>query len=222
MAELKVGTRKDEGLDNIKSMTCDMFLQLEKMIDLSRIILENNNREIALEIIDEDIYMDDLLSDITIEISNYIIKEQPIAADLRLCLGTLKLVLDIERIGDYCKNFAKYSLKEDLNSKTQQGLINDLLNLIMLRTVEVKSAYIALDHKQAKLIAKRDQEIDDLTKKLIDNVNKKLVKLNDPNDVKALTKVIGLARIFERSGDHLVNICEQISYINRGQIYHYS
>lgn len=222
MSNIKVGKRKEAGLNNIKGMTSDMFVQLEKMIDLSRIILENNNREIALEIIDEDIYMDDLLSDITIEISNYIIKEQPIAADLRLCLGTLKLVLDIERIGDYCKNFAKYSLKEDLNSKTQQNLINELLNQILLRTVEVKAAYLAMDHSAAKQIAKRDQEIDDLTKKLIANVNKKLVKLDNEDEVKALTKVIGLARVFERSGDHLVNICEQISYINRGQIYHYS
>ncbi len=217
-----VGSRKEQGLENIKEMTMDMFLQLEKMIDLSRILLDTNDREVALQIVEEDVFMDDFLSDITIEISNYIIKEQPIAVDLRICLGTLKLVMDIERIGDYCKKFAKYNLKDELDSKTQQNLINELLSQILIRTVEVKSAYIGMDHKLAKSIAKRDQEIDDLTKRLIDNINGKLVKATDESEVKSLTRVVGLARIFERSGDHLVNMCEQISYINRGQIYHYS
>ncbi len=217
-----VGSRKEQGLENLKAMTVDMFLQLEKMIDLSKILLDTNDREIALQIIEEDDYMDDFLSDITIEISNYIIKEQPIAIDLRICLGTLKLVLDLERIGDYFKNFAKFTLKEDLDSKTQQNLVSDLLSQIQLRTVEVKAAYMNLDHKAAKQIAKRDREIDELTGKLLDNVNKKLIKANNDVDVKSLARIIKLARTFERSGDHLVNICEQISYINRGQIYHYS
>lgn len=217
-----VGSRKEQGLENLKSMTVDMFLQLEKMIDLSKILLDTNDREIALQIIEEDQYMDDFLSDITIEISNYIIKEQPIAIDLRICLGTLKLILDLERIGDYFKNFAKFTLKEDLESKSQQNLVSDLLNQIQLRTVEVKSAYINLDHSMAKQIAKRDREIDDLSAKLLANVNKKLIKANTEVDVKSLSRVTKLAITFERSGDHLVNICEQISYINRGQIYHYS
>ncbi len=217
-----VGSRKEQGLENLKAMTVDMFLQLEKMIDLSKILLDTNDREIALQIIEEDDYMDDFLSDITIEISNYIIKEQPIAIDLRICLGTLKLVLDLERIGDYFKNFAKFTLKEDLDSKTQQNLVSDLLSQIQLRTVEVKAAYVNLDHKAAKQIAKRDREIDELTGKLLDNVNQKLIKANNDIEVKSLARIIKLARTFERSGDHLVNICEQISYINRGQIYHYS
>ncbi len=223
MAEkIIVGSRKEQGLENLKAMTNDMFLQLEKMIDLSKILLETNDREIALQIIEEDDYMDDFLSDITIEISNYIIKEQPIAIDLRICLGSLKLIMDLERIGDYFKTFAKFSLKEDFDSKTQANLVSDLLTQIQLRTVEVKNAYVNLDHKAAKQIAKRDREIDDLTGKLLDSVNQKLVKAATDQDVKSLSRIIKLARTFERSGDHLVNICEQISYINRGQIYHYS
>lgn len=220
--QIVVGSRKEQGLENLKAMTVDMFLQLEKMIDLSKILLDTNDREIALQIIEEDTYMDDFLSDITIEISNYIIKEQPIAVDLRVCLGTLKLILDLERLGDYFKNYAKFTLKEDIESKTQQDLVSELLVQIQLRTVEVKSAYVNLDHKAAKQIAKRDREIDELTGKLLDNVNKKLTKATKEDDVKSLTRVIKLSRMFERSGDHLVNICEQISYINRGQIYHYS
>lgn len=220
--QIVVGSRKEQGLENLKAMTVDMFLQLEKMIDLSKILLDTNDREIALQIIEEDTYMDDFLSDITIEISNYIIKEQPIAVDLRVCLGTLKLILDLERLGDYFKNYAKFTLKEDIESKTQQDLVSELLVQIQLRTVEVKSAYVNLDHKAAKQIAKRDREIDELTGKLLDNVNKKLTKATKEEDVKSLTRVIKLSRMFERSGDHLVNICEQISYINRGQIYHYS
>ncbi len=222
MKDVKVGTRKEVGLENIKNTANDMFLQLEKMLDLSRIILEANNREVALEIIDEDLVMDDLLSDITIEISSYIIKEQPIAADLRLCLGTLKLVLDLERVGDYCKNFAKYSLKEELTSKTQQGIVDELLNQLHLRTIEVKNAYLNIDHKAAKNIAKRDVEIDDLSKKLIASCNEKLVKAATVDETKSLTRALVLARTLERGGDHLVNICEQISYVAKGQIYHYS
>lgn len=223
MIDMKeIGSKKEQGLDNLKAMTVDMFLQLEKMIDLSKILLDTNDREIALQIIEEDAYMDDFLSDITVEISNYIVNEQPVGEDLRLCLGTLKLILDLERIADYFKNFAKFSLKEDIESKTQQSLVSELLNQIQTRSIEVKIAYINCDHKNAKIIAKSDKEIDELTKKLIENVTEKLTLASTRAEVKSLSRVINLARMFERSGDHLVNICEQISYINRGQIYHYS
>lgn len=218
----KVGSRKEQGLNEIKKSTNDMFIQVETMFELSKLLLETESKEIAIQIIEEDAYMDNLLSDLTIEITNYIIKEQPIAIDLRICLGTLKLICDIERMGDYCKNYAKFSLKEEMNSKTQQTMVQNIISEILFRLIELKNAYNNNDHQAAKNLAKRDQEIDDLTNELIKNTNEKLTKCDNYDEVKSLTKIVGLARVFERAGDHIVNVCEQISYINKGQIYHYS
>lgn len=220
--KITLGKRKDEGLEVIQNMVIDMFTQLETMIELSKILLETNNREIAVQIVDEDKNMDDMMSDLTIEISNFITREQPLAQDLRMSVGNLRIISDLERMGDYFKNFAKFTLKVEVNSKTQYQILTELINQIFDRVVELRKIYLEINHKEAKSLAKRDEEIDILARDLIANVNEKLRKENDLDEIKSLTRVVMIARTFERSGDHIVNICENISYINKGQIYHYA
>lgn len=222
MVKLIVGGKKDEELENIKNMTLDMFIQVEKMLELSKILLDTNDNSLALELIDEDKYVDDLKNDITIEINTFILIEQPKAIDLRQVLGTLQLINDLERIGDNCKTFAKTLIKTDIDQKKQEKLVNEVLELLLSRLKEVKVAYEKNDHYLAKSIAKHGDQIDELNNKLIAELNQKLVDAKDFKEVKGLTRTIVLAKSFQKSEDHLINMCEQISYINKGQLYHYS
>lgn len=222
MTRVVVGKRKEDELKRIKSGTIDMFNQIEKMLELAKILLETSDNSLALQVIEEDKYTDDLQNDMIVEITNFILIEQPKAIDLRVVLGTLQLVGDLERIGDYCKSFAKTMIKSDIEERKHQKLVEKILGKLLKRVGETKVAYQTLDHPLAKNIAKRDEEIDELTSDLTKDVNKQLEETSDPNEIKAFTRIILLAKTFERSGDHIVNICEQISYINKGQIYHYS
>ena len=88
--------------------------------------------------------------------------------------------------------------------------------------METRAAFKDENHQLAKMIAKRDEEIDLLSNKLVADINKLLEESLDKTEVKAYTRILILAKTFERAGDHLVNICEQVSYIEKGQIYHYA
>lgn len=219
--KIQVGQRKEEGIKNIKVMVTDMFLQLETLAELSKILLENEEKQIALQIIEGDKDLDDMMSDITIEISNFITREQPLAQDLRFAIANLSIIRDLERMGDYYKNYAKFTLKAEVNSKTQNQILAQTMDMLFERIQLLKEIYLSVDHKAAKQLAKKDIEIDALIKELLMSVNGKLVKESDLSEVEKLSRIISIARVFERSGDHIVNICEQVSYIAKGQIYHY-
>ncbi|MGL5021596.1 MAG: phosphate signaling complex PhoU family protein, partial [Mycoplasmatales bacterium] len=137
-------------------------------------------------------------------------------------MGSYALSSDLERIGAYFKGFAKMMLKSNIEDRKHQKIVSTLFDEIAVRLEDTKIAYETQNHQLAKSIAKRDEEIDELSKKLVANVNKMLEESTDKSEVKALTRILVLAKTFERAGDHLVNICEQISYIERGQIYNYS
>lgn len=222
MAKIVVGHKKEQDLNEVKNMTLEMFDQVIKMLDLSINLLESPENENAIRIIEEDVITDDIQNDIIVEINNVIIIHQPKAIDLRLVLGTYQLIADLERIGDYCKTFAKTLIKTDLDERKQQQIVEIILKELSVRMKETRVAYDKTDHNLAKIIAKRDTEIDDGVKNLRDDIIKKLKESRDEKEIKALTRILSLATIFDRSGDHIVNICEQISYIKKGQIYHYS
>lgn len=219
---MKKSDKKQIELDKIKQMTIDMFNQIQKMLELSNLVLNETNNELALELIDEDQYVDDLEKELILEINNFIVLYQPKASDLRLVMGTYRIISDLERVGDNIKAFSKTLIKNNISRDNHEKIISNILEMILLRIKETKEAYDKTDHTLAKLIAKRDIEIDNLTKGLMKDIGLRLKDSNNPEDVKDLTKLIVLARFFERSGDHLVSICEQISYIQKGQLYNYS
>lgn len=222
MAKVRIGKRKEQSLNDIKNKTVVMFDEILKMMEMSEVLLENNDRNLALDIIEEDLYLDQLQKDLVIDINLLIVLEQPKAGDLRLVMGTFGLSSDLERIGDYCKNFAKMMLKTEIDQRKHQKLVASLFKELRQRIEETKEAYEKLDHNMSKLIARRDRDIDNLSAKLVADVNILLMDVEDQDEIKSLTRVLMLAKTLERAGDHLVNVCEQISFIEKGQIYHYS
>ncbi len=225
MNKLNLGRQKEKDLESIKSSTLEMFERIEKMLEQSKVLLDSadqTDNKLAVELIENDQIIDDCEDDIIIEISNFMVTYQPVASDLRHVLGTFQIISDLERIGDNVKSFAKNMIKSDIDEKKHQRMIDKILELLLNRVVETKEAYDKTSHELAKSIARRDSEIDELTKNLISDINKKLAETEDMNEIKSFTRLILLAKFFERSGDHLANICEEISYIKKGQLYHYA
>lgn len=217
-----VGMRKDKQLAQIKDSTKEMFEQIEKMIDLTIILYENNSTGIAMEIIDEDNYLDHLHKDVIVEVNHFIIREQPKAIDLRIALGTYKLATDLVRLGDYFKGYAKLQLHElELNEK-QKKIFLENITILKQQLNETKIAYIKVNHQLAKVIAKRDEGIKARTQKIITELTKDLINETRVEEIDKTVKIIIQIRTLSRANDHLINICEQISYIANGQIYHYS
>ncbi len=219
---ISIGKRKEKMLAEIQEISKEMFEQIEKMIDMTIILYENSSTEIAMEIVDEDRFLDQLQKDLIVEINHFIIREQPKATDLRVALGTFSLSGDLERLGDYFKGYAKLHLKDlELNEK-QKRIFLENVAILKQQLVETKTAYLTQNHQLAKIIAKRDEGVKTRTNKIIEELSKELAKETDANEIKKLVKLIIRIRTLSRANDHLINICEQISYIVNGQIYHYA
>lgn len=222
MAKIVLGKRKEKQIDELKNKTDVMFDQVLKMFELTHLMYNEKSNEIALSILEEDRYLDTLQEELIIEISYFIVKEQPKATDLRICLAAYGMSNDIERIGDYLKSFARMAIKGYAFREEDYVIVSQLLDELIMRIKDIRTAFMHSNHELAKSIAKRDEEIDTLAKQLTLNINELLVNASTVEEVKTLTNLLQVARRCERAGDHIVNLCEQISYIEKGKVYHYS
>lgn len=218
-----LGQRKEELIGEIQDSILVLFDQADKMLELSIICLEQEmSKKIALDIIEEDQELDSLQGDLLIEINNFIIREQPIAKDLRFALGCNNLSFDLERMGDYTKNFAKSLIKVEGDFKGYEDILLQIMKILQDRLRNVRELFINYNHKQNKILAKGDEQIDDLVRNIFSQINTDLVNEENRMEIKKLTRVYALAKIFERYGDHLVNLCEILGYIEKGKLYHFS
>lgn len=219
---LEVGRRKEKMIMEIKNQTNDMFVQLEKMIDMTVILFENNDTDVAIQIIEEDLYLDQLHKDLIVEINYFIIREQPKATDLRLALGTYSLSSDIERIGDYLKGFAKLQFKEVDYNDAQKEVIYKIFKALKQQIQETSVAYKKVNHQLAKAISNNDQGIGEMYKELVQLIAQEMVKTKNSDEMNDNIRLNNRARSLVRANDHIINMCEQVSFIANGQIYHYS
>ena len=218
----KIGNRKETVLNNMKDQAIELFEQVEKMLDMSMVMFDENDNNIALDIIEEDRYLDQLQQDLIISVNMFILKEQPKAGDLRMALGVYGMSYDLERIGDYCKGFAKSMIKMKQEENLNSNIVSSLVKELKLRLSETKVAFDTSNHQMAKSIAKRGNEIDELSKALTKDAINGVLEDTKKDEAKDFARIVVVAKLFERGGDHLINICEQISFIEKGQIYHYS
>ncbi len=219
---ISVGKRKEKMLKEITKVANDMFDQLEKMVDLTIILFETNNLDIAMQVVDEDQYLDQLQKDLIVEINHFIIREQPKATDLRVALGTFTLASDIERLGDYFKGYAKLQLKELEMNQKQLQIFLESITILKQQIGETKVAYLKQNHQLARVIAKRDEGTKERLNQLIKELSKDLQTCTDQNEIEKIIKILLQIQTLSRANSHLISICEQVSYIVNGQIYHYS
>ncbi len=221
MRNLKLGTRKEKRLTDLKEKVDQLFDINIKMIYLTQELLENSENDVALKIIDLEEVNDQKQQEIIVLVTNILITEQPKASDLRLILGIFAIANELEIIGDYYKKLAKNFLKTELTERKHQKMVNKLIRKSEKDLEETKIAFDQLSHDLACSIARNSEDNDLLTRKFTDDINHLLIDANNYDEVKALTRVLNISRYFERTFAHLIVICEQISYIVNGQVFHY-
>ena len=99
--------RLDSRLQRIERRLVKMAMAVESAIGKSMESLMTNDDQLAIEVIEKDSTIDHLELDLEKSCVSLIALEQPIASDLRVVTGTLKIITDLERIGDYAVNIAE-------------------------------------------------------------------------------------------------------------------
>ncbi|WP_075876714.1 phosphate signaling complex protein PhoU [Merdibacter massiliensis] len=181
-------------------------------------VLAEPNKERELEIIQADDrinHMEEEINDLAIESLALL---APVASDLRKVIGTIKIATELERIGDYAKNIAKFLIKQDgLRDSVADYAISMEKDLITMLE-KAMQCMVDQDEDAAFAIPESDdlinQQMKDIREQLLANTNE-----SKEDTLKELFEISAMLRNIERAGDHIKNICEHVLYMMKGQHY---
>ncbi len=188
-----------------------MASRVRKMYVLALEVLETGDKSNALEVIELDEYVNNSNEDINDRAIEVLSLLNPVAKDLRVILAGIKISTDLERIGDYAKNMARFIIKNDQVDPSLLETIKTLGILFLDFYDATIECFESQDIDAAFVIPEKDDKIDDTFKQLLNYIE------NHGESVHKLIPTVSMLRNIERAGDHTKNICEHIIYEIRGQ-----
>jgi phosphate transport system protein len=141
---------------------------------------------------------------------------QPAASDLRFITTALKIVVDLERMGDLAVNVAERSL--DLGRAPPLGPMHDLARIAELAEAQLKKAldaFVTGDVEKAEAVIGSDETVDALYLKIFNDMV--LLMMEDPKNIRRATSVMFAAKHLERFADHATNVAEMVVFMVRGK-----
>ena len=208
--------RFDEQLHTLNHELLEMGALIEHAIRSATDALDKQDVEAALQAIAADKEVNQAERDIESLCLKLLLQQQPVARDLRLISSALKMITDMERIGDQASDIAElviYLSKEPYR-KELKHLPQMAENAIRMVTGAL-DAYVRKDVAQAREVMAMDDTID----ALFVTVKDELIALIR-NDAAARSQAIDLlmiAKYYERIGDHAQNIAEWVEYALTGR-----
>lgn len=180
--------------------------------------LEQRNPQRAQLAVASDHSIDMMQTELEEQVVTMIARRQPVANDLRQIMSVLKVVGDLERIGDLAKNIGKRA-QATASENQPRALLNGLRHMVDLalrQLKEVLDAFAARDADKALEVWNDDEKID----ALYNSVFRELLTymMEDPRNIGLCTHLLFIAKNVERIGDHTTNIAETVAYIARGAI----
>jgi phosphate transport system protein len=142
--------------------------------------------------------------------------QQPLAKDLRTIATVMKMITDLERMGDNAVNIAKITLEIGKEPLIKPLIDIPKMSIIVQKMVKLSlDAFLNEDIELAEEVAKMDQEVDDLYEKILNEI---ILLISEDRAIAAqATKLMFVGRYLERIADHATNICERIIYMVTGE-----
>lgn len=146
-----------------------------------------------------------------------IARRQPAASDLRLVISIIKMVADLERIGDEASKIAKMAIRLTEDGEAPRGYveIRHISDHVSQMVHGALDAFARLDIDVALDIMKEDQSVDAEYKSAIRSLM--TFMMEDPRSISQIHSVMWVLRALERIGDHACNIAEHVIYIVKGK-----
>lgn len=174
-----------------------------------------------LELAQRVVLMDDKVDDMDLEIENMCLqmlaRQQPLGSDLRLIAATLKVISDIERIGDYAEDIAK--ITPVMVGKDVSELLKDIPKLGHMAIGMIRDAveaFTRMDVELAHKVCKDDVPVDMLFRQILSSTISHIQ--SKPQDAEVGVYTVLLARRLERTADHATNIAERVHYLVTGKL----
>lgn len=177
--------------------------------------LEEHDEEAAYDIIHSDDKLNDELEGISSLVAQTIVKEQPVARDLRFLMALDHAAYELERMGDYASSVAKQARKLAPRAPLPpQSRLAEIGRLVVQQVRDILTVVVEVDEVRAREIAARDDAVDELYHAIFDETLEAMRA--DPANVDGGARILFAAHYLERTGDRVTNIAEDIVFLATG------
>lgn len=210
--------RFDKELELLNEELIEMGNIIESSIEAAVTALIEQNVELAKRVVEGDKEVNDIEKSIERKCLKLLLQQQPVASDLRLISSALKMITDMERIGDQASDISEITIR-----LSNQEYIKQLIHIPQMAEATIKmvkdsiDAYVKRDLELVKSVI----EYDDVVDNLFNIVKNELIELirESADYGEQAVDLIMIAKYFERIGDHAQNIAEWVYYSITGEHY---
>ncbi|HWA77472.1 MAG TPA: phosphate signaling complex protein PhoU [Polyangiaceae bacterium] len=215
MAGRLIDREYEAELDKLRELVLLMGARVEEMMIQATRAFDENSSTRASATIEVDSTVDRLELEIDEACLKILARRQPVASDLRFITTTMKLVTDLERIGDLCVNLCERVVEFADEPSTEgttpipkiaqaaHGMLHDALD-----------AFVARDVAKAEDVLDRDKIVDAYYAQLFPELVARMMA--DPRAVFRSTRLLSIGKYLERIADHATNIAEMVVFMVRG------
>ena len=205
-----------ESLDELNQEILKMGVLVEESIRRAVKSLVDRDVGLAQKVIDDDEGVNKMELDIEDKCIVLIAREQPVAGDLRRIITSLKVVTQLERMGDHAVHVAKGTIK-----LSPEPYMKPLVDIPRMGEIAAQmlhdglTAFVNNDEVTAQKVCLRDEDVDNLNKQVIREVLTYMME--SPKYISQSINLLFISRFLERCADHVTNISEWIVYSVTGE-----
>jgi phosphate transport system protein len=217
MPDKHLSSQFDAELNSINTHLLEMGGLVESQVATAMKSFSTMDADLAYEVMEKEKSVNAYEVAIDVECAEILARRQPTAKDLRLVMGVLKAISNLERVGDEADHIAARVRKlVDVNAPYQINVaeirIAGQMALGLLR--RSLDSFARMDSKAAAQIVADDIEIDNEFRGFVRKLNSYMSE--DPRIISTALEILFIAKAVERIGDHAKNIAEFVIYVDKG------
>ena len=208
----------EQELENLKQKVTDMAERAELSYDRLIVAIRGNDRETLKQLLDNDRQMLDMQRSIEAKCLTLLTKQQPVARDLRLVSSALKVVTDIERVGDHVSDIAELYLRMGniYADGSYERLLDEMMEEAKSMLLEGVEAFVNGDEEMAKRVIDHDDMVDAQFNQMKEMMMQAIC--NQDLDADKVVDYLMVAKYLEKIGDHAVAIGEWAVFLVTGDM----
>jgi phosphate transport system protein len=205
----------DEQLELLKTNMIQMGALCESAIANATKALIQGDLELAKKAIAADEEIDQKEREIESLCLKLLLQQQPVARDLRQISSALKMITDMERIGDQAADISEITMLANIKAADDTSHIADMAEATIKMVTDSIDAYVRQDLELARAVINYDDVVDDL----FNQIKSEMIKLisDDSGNGEFAIDLMMIAKYFERIGDHATNIAEWVEFSITGR-----
>lgn len=201
----------DKELKILQTHLTNMSETVENAIEYATQALVFGDMDKAKAAVEYDSEVDAMEKDIEKQCVKILLLQQPVAKDLRQVSAALKMITDMERIGDQARDISELLLKAEHNVKINpEGIIAQMAAATMKMVHDAVQSFVKQDPNAAQSVIGFDDVIDNLYDKAKSEIVERIK--SEKEDIGFLVDLLSISKYFERIGDHAANIAEWVIF----------